>query len=519
MNYKSAISRMVGSALILLLVAACGTSRPAPTSILPAPTATPVPSRPTPVPPTPTPVPSTPTPVPSTPTPVTADMTITFDGNGCTYDGPQSVPAGKITVDMVFKNKEHDKFALVIATLNEGKAFEDLDQWPTTDPPPWLTIVDGWETPPDSTKQVTAQIANGPLYFVCFYSPPDTKYGTLGPVAVGGAEPTLEPLPTITPHAAPTAAAHPRPVVIDTDMAADDWMAILYLLQRTDISIEAITVAGTGMGHCDPGVQHALGLVALAGYAPVPVACGRETPLIGNHAFPDGWRAAADTFMSTGLTLPQGQNPISGKTAVELLASAIQSSPEKVTVLETGPLSNIAELLQSTPSAAKNIEMIYVMSGAVHVPGNVGAAAPIDNQVAEWNIYVDPHAANIVFESGVPITLVPLDATNQAKITDDFYRHLQAGHLTPEATWIFDLFTRERGYFQAQSYFWDQLAAAVLTDESLVTFEDDTLCVVEEEGPQSGQTKIAAGCPKVRLAISADQARFEQVFLDTLNNP
>jgi len=163
--------------------------------------------------------------------------------------------------------------------------------------------------------------------------------------------------------------------------------------------------------------------------------------------------------------------------------------------------------------------MIYVMSGAVHVPGNVGASAPIDNLVAEWNTYVDPRAANIVFESGVPITLVPLDATNQVKITDDFYRHLQAGHLTPEATWIFDLFTRERGYFQANDYFWDQLAAAVLTDESLVTFEDDTLCVVEEEGPQSGQTQVVTGCPNIRVAVSVNAARFEQVFLDTLNNP
>jgi len=466
----------------------------------------------------PTATPELPTPTP-TPTQVTTNMTVTYDGNECTYDGPQSVPAGKISVDWVVKNKDHDKFGLVIATLNEGKTFEDLDQWPSTDPPPWLTIVNGWETPPDSRKQVTAQITKGPFYFVCFYSPPDTKYGTLGPVAVEAAEPTLEALPTITPHAAPTAPVHPKPVVIDTDMGADDWMAILYLLQRTDISIQAITVAGTGMGHCDPGVQHALGLVALAGYAPVPVACGRETPLIGNHAFPDSWRVAADTFMSTGLTLPEGQNPISGKTAVELLASVIQSSPEKVTVLETGPLTNLAELLQSTPSAAKNIEMIYIMSGAVHVPGNVGASAPIDNQVAEWNIYVDPHAANIVFESGVPITLVPLDATNQVKITDDFYRHLQAGHLTPEATWIFNLFTREQGYFQAQYYFWDQLAAAVLTDESLVTFEDDTLCVVEEEGLQSGQTQVVTGCPNIRVTVSVNAARFERVFLDTLNNP
>jgi pyrimidine-specific ribonucleoside hydrolase len=487
MNYKSILSRMIFPALILLLVS-CST-----------PSSTPIP--------------------PPTPTLAPADMTVTFDGSKCTYDGPQSVPAGEVTVDWAVKNKDHDKFGLAMVTLNEGKTFDDLDQWPSSDPPSWLTLINVWETPPDSMIQVSARITNGPFYFVCFYSPPDTKYGALGPVAVEGAEATLEPLPTITPHAAPPAPANPKPVVIDTDMGSDDWMAILYLLQRTDISIQAITVIGTGMGHCDPGVGHALGLVALANHAPVPVACGRETPMVGNHTFPDGWRTSADTFMSTGLTLPEGQNPISGKTAVELLASVLQSSSEKVTLLETGPLTNLAEFLQSTPAAAKNIEMVYIMGGAVHVPGVVGADSFIDNQVAEWNIYVDPHAANIVFKSGVPITLVPLDATNQVKITDDFYRHLQAGHLTPEATWIFDLFTKERGYFQAQNYFWDQLTAAVLTDESLVTFEDDALCVVEDEGPQCGQTKIAAGCPNIRVAVSVDKARFEQVFLDTLNNP
>lgn len=489
MNRKSILLRMVVPALILLLVAACGS---------PAPTATPV---------------------PPTPTPAAADMTLTFSGGQCTYGGPQSVPAGKLTVDLVVEDKDHDKFGLAMVTLNEGKTFEDLNQWPSADPPPWLTIINVWEILPGSTKQVSVQVTNGPLYFVCFYAPPDTKYGTLGPVAVTGASPTLGPLPTITPHVAPTATANPKPVVIDTDMGADDWMALLYLLQRTDISIKAITVVGTGMGHCDPGVSHVLGLVALAGHAPVPAACGRETPLAGNHAFPDSWRTAADTFMSTGLTLPEGKNPVAGKSAVELLAATIQSSPEKVTVLELGPLTNLAELLQSTPAVTGKIEMIYLMSGAVHVPGNIGDSVPVENLVAEWNIYVDPRAAAIVLESGVPLTLVPLDATNQVKITDDFYRQLQAGHLTPEATWIFDLFTKEQGYFQASDYFWDQLTAAVLTDESLVTFEQDPLCVVEEEGPQCGQTKIAPGCPKVRVAVSADRMRFEQLFLDTLNNP
>src|SRR5678815_3660267 len=80
--------------------------------------------------------------------------------------------------------------------------------------------------------------------------------------------------------------ARRKPFVIDTDMAADDWMAIMYLLSRTDVEVKAITVTGTGEAHCNPGVQNAMNLVALAGSPEVPVACGRETPLQGDHTFP-----------------------------------------------------------------------------------------------------------------------------------------------------------------------------------------------------------------------------------------
>ena len=76
----------------------------------------------------------------------------------------------------------------------------------------------------------------------------------------------------------------PRPVIIDTDMAGDDWLAILYLLNRPDVSVQAITVTGTGEAHCGPGIKHALSLTALAGQPDIPVSCGRETPLQGDHA-------------------------------------------------------------------------------------------------------------------------------------------------------------------------------------------------------------------------------------------
>ena len=476
--------------ILTVLLAACGAPKPSPT-------------------PTPTP----------TPAPTPADATITFSGDTCTYAGPASISAGKMVIDWVVEEPDHDKYALVILTLQEGKTFEEIDQWPSADPPPWVNIVGFGEAAPNSRSRVTAQFTSGPLYFVCFYSPPDTKFETLGPVAVENAVSNLLPLATITPHAAPPIPASPRLVIIDTDMGADDWMAILYLLQRTDLSIQAITVSGTGLAHCDPGVQNALGLVALSGHAPIPAACGRETPLTGDHVFPESWRTAADTFMSTGISLPEGQNPASEMAAVALMADTIQAAPKKVTLLVLGPSTNLAELLQTTPAAAGNIERIYMMGGAIHVPGNLGAEHS-ENISAESNIYIDPAAANIVFESGIPLTLAPLDATNQAPITPEFYRRLQASQLTPEARWLYELFTKEQGYFQSSFYyFWDPLAAAILTDENLATYETVSVCVVEDEGPESGQTRIQSGCPELRVAISANAARFEQMFLDTLNNP
>ncbi|MFL5801578.1 MAG: nucleoside hydrolase [Roseiflexaceae bacterium] len=217
-------------------------------------------------------------------------------------------------------------------------------------------------------------------------------------------------LPTPISRSPAGGTSRPHAIVIDTDMAADDWMAILYLLQRPDVTVRAITVTGAGETHCASGIRHALGLAALSGYHKILVACGRETPLQGNHAFPDGWREGVDSLL--GLSLPEGQDTASNLTAVELLTSVIQSSPAKVTLLTLGPLTNVAEALQNTPSLVDNIESIYIMGGAVNVPGNVGTSGVgITNNTAEWNIYVDPYATNIVLQSSAPIALVPLDAT------------------------------------------------------------------------------------------------------------
>ena len=139
---------------------------------------------------------------------------------------------------------------------------------------------------------------------------------------------------------------------------------------------------------------------------------------------------------------------------------------------------------------------------------------------AEWNIYIDPQAANILFESGAPVTLVPLDACNHARVTVDFLQQLGHNHATAEADFVYTALEDIQGFIESGNYyFWDPLAAAILKDGGLATYERDPNCVIEEEGSQSGQTVVQEGCPLLTVAVTADQAAPEQVLISTLNNP
>ena len=321
---------------------------------------------------------------------------------------------------------------------------------------------------------------------------------------------SLEP---ITPH---EVSADAQPIIIDTDMAADDWLAILYLLGRSDVDVKAISITGAGEAHCSAGVQNARNLVALAGRPEIPVACGRQKPLEGEHTFPDGWRLAVDNLL--GLKLPENGSEPSIECATEMLTCIIQESPRKVHLIVLGPLTNIAKALRDEPRLVNNLEMITIMGGAVNVPGNVGTSSDIQNDVAEWNIYVDPVAAALVFTSGVPITLVPLDATNSVPLTMDFFKRLEKDRTTSVAEFVYRvLAAQEENVRSGYYYFWDPLAAAIATEDELGVFQEKHLVVVEEEGPESGRTMESDDGSLIRVAVGADKERFETLFLDAVN--
>jgi len=295
------------------------------------------------------------------------------------------------------------------------------------------------------------------------------------------------------------------PVIIDTDLGFDDINAILYLLKHPEISIKAISVS-CGLTEVEVGTKNLLRLLDHLGRRDIPVITGREIPLSTKHTFPRAWRERSNNFY--GLNLPETDlNPAESG----ILADKIRNVTGNTTIIALGPLTNIAELFQIDPSLKEKIDRIYIMGGAVNIPGNVGHEYPeIPNYNAEWNIYIDPHAADIIFRSGLSLTLVPLNATNLVPVTEKFKTKLAKIAKTREAEIISQFMT-------SGPYFWDELTAVVVTTPSVVTLEDHRIEVIIEEGKSSGETISTPGEINTQVAVNADSQAFEDQFIKIIN--
>ena len=337
---------------------------------------------------------------------------------------------------------------------------------------------------------------------------------------VGGCAPGTAPSdsPPATEGAAGPSASlrtgEPRPLLIDTDVAADDLVAIAFLLASPTVDIRAITVSGTGEAHCDAGVDVVRRLLERLDAPAIDVACGRESPIAGDHAFPDGWRARVDD--GSGLTLPAiSRQPFAGS-AVQLIAETADRV-DGLRVLTLGPMTNLADALRRRPELAQRLESVYAMGGALFVPGNVRFGGPPDNEVAEWNIYVDPTAAQAVVDSGLTVRLISLDGTNQVPVTEEFAKRVQEEATGPGALVLAELFAAHPFMTDGTYFLWDPLAAAVAADYPLGSFSAARVDVEEAEGPEIGFTRPVEGTPNIEYLSSADRAAVEDTLLETLN--
>jgi len=322
-------------------------------------------------------------------------------------------------------------------------------------------------------------------------------------------------LPLIVPLCFAFAAQAQHPILIDTDAGTDDLMAIAFLASDPSLHIDAITVVN-GLAHPEAGARNIVRLLDLAGRKNIPVFAGRSTPLQGKAEFPAEWRKISDDL--PGVTLPPLSRPIESKPAADYLIERLRNQNNPARVLALGPLTNLAEALKRDPSAAGAIEELVIMGGALRVPGNLGDGGAFNtrNTTAEWNMFIDPLAARIVFRSGVPIRVVPLDATNKVPIDLAFLAKLQSGAHSPLARFVGQVLETDRQSIQGGFFYaWDPLAAVALVHPAVV--ETTNLHIdVRQDRPEAGRTVQTPGSPNARVALDADGAAWRRLFLEAL---
>ena len=234
------------------------------------------------------------------------------------------------------------------------------------------------------------------------------------------------------------------------------------------------------------------------------------------NPFPDNWRRESyiinelPIFSDNDLRSPyQSFRPRKSQT---LISDILSNSKQPVVLVCTGPLTNVAPVFESRPELKSKVEHVYIMGGAVGVPGNV--EMPEHDGSAEWNFYADPPAAKKVIDSGLPITLIPLDVTNNVPVTREFLLKLEAQSERSKASQLASrLFSLVKGF---NYYFWDTLTAAAVLRPDMFSFKEQRLDVVTN-GKSQGRTQSSMfGGKKVRIATDVKVEPFENLVLEIL---
>ena len=256
----------------------------------------------------------------------------------------------------------------------------------------------------------------------------------------------------------------PRRVIIDTDPGVDDAFALLLAMRSPELKIEAITPVA-GNVPLDLTLPNALRMVEIAGRTDIPVATGAKAPLLRRLV------TAAYAHGENGLggaVFPEPKLKPVPQPASVLIREIVRKYPGEVTLITLGPLTNVATALNSDAELAGMIRGVTMMGGSLS-GGNITPAA-------EFNIYVDPEAARIVFQSGIPVTMVGLDVTRRTSLTDEHVKVLE-GTQTPVSQAAAKIarnaidHTRSQGFLVGPNMH-DSLAVAAFLDPSLLKWKE-----------------------------------------------
>ncbi|WP_158602839.1 nucleoside hydrolase [Jiangella rhizosphaerae] len=312
-------------------------------------------------------------------------------------------------------------------------------------------------------------------------------------------------------------------VVLDTDPAMgvlggdpEDAFAILMALEHPDVDLAAVTVVN-GNVPLDLGYANARHLLRLHGSEHVPLAAGPAAPLLPYRTDQLAWQAAKRELPR----LAPAAEPPAPSSAPELIARTVLGSPEPVTLVAIGPLTNVALAVQLEPSIAQAVDRVVVMGGTGREPGNVTPAA-------EFNFWCDPEAAAVVFAAGWPITLVTLEVCHQVRLTGDRLAGLGGSPLADYVTascapWLDAL---ERGG-EAGIPMFDTLTLASVVAPELVKTRPAWVEIDTTTGPSQGASAIrwdtdVLGRPlpatNAEVSVGVDADGFLELFTEHVLN-
>ena len=261
----------------------------------------------------------------------------------------------------------------------------------------------------------------------------------------------------------------PRKILFDTDPGIDDAMALLFAFASPELEVTGVTSI-FGNVYTEQGTQNALRLVEFAGYPDIPVAHGADLPLSTPFDEPAWFVHGKDGLGDTNQPPPRGR-PIA-ISAAQFIAETIMQNPGEITLVPVGPLTNIALAYKLEPRIAENVAEVVIMGGAATVNGNV-------NPAAEANIWHDPHAADIVFTAGWPLTMLGLDVTMKVLMPDAYLTEIRdtGGRF---ASYIYDI---SRHYLNFHREAHDGLNGLHTHDPSTIAYLLDPTLFTIEQGP------------------------------------
>ena len=312
---------------------------------------------------------------------------------------------------------------------------------------------------------------------------------------------------------APPAGA-PRPVILDCDPGHDDALAILLACASPGLEILGVTTVG-GNASLASTTRNALRVLTLLDRTDVPVAAGADRPLVREPYIQPQFHGESGL---DGADLPEPAVPARPEAAVELTAALVRAAGSPVTLVPTGPLTNVALFLRAFPALHGRIGAISLMGGSL----GAGNTTPS----AEFNIWQDPEAAAIVFGSGIPILMAGLDVTHQALVLPADVARLEGlgtrtGRIFADLMRFFAIHHRNR-YGWAGPPIHDAVAAGVLVAPWLVERRRMRVDVETGDGLTRGRTVgdeegISGRPPNAEVGVRIDREAFLDLVIDAVS--